>query len=191
MLSIIIYLVTVPLKLYFWILLHLVSSSSSSSQLPAICNSRDRVPSLGREDPLEKEMATHSSILAWRIPWTGEPGGLQSRGSQRVGHDWVANTQTHVVSSVAQSCLTLCNPMDCSMPGLPVHHQLPEVTQTCVHQVGDAIQPSHPLLSPSPPALNLFQCQGLFQWVSSSHQVAEVLELQHQSFQWIFRTDFL
>ena len=81
-------------------------------------------------------------------------------------------------SSVAQSCPTLCNPVDCSMLGLPVHHQLLEVTQTHVHWVGDAIQPSHPLLSPSPPAFNLSQHQGLFKWVSSSHQVAKVLELQ-------------
>ena len=90
-------------------------------------------------------------------------------------------------SSVTQLCLTLCDPMDCSMPGLPVHHQLPESTQTHVHWVSDAIQPSHPLLSPSPPALNLSQHQGLFQWVSSSNKVAKVLEfqLQHQSFQWM------
>jgi len=96
-------------------------------------------------------------------------------------------------SSVAQSCLSLCDPMDCSIPGLPVHHQLPEFTQTHVHWVSDAIQPSHPLLSPSPPAFNLSQHQDLFKWVSSSHQVAKVLEfqLQHQSFQWIFRIDFL
>ena len=96
-------------------------------------------------------------------------------------------------SSVTQSCPTFCNPMDCSTPGLPVHHQLPEFTQTHVHWVGDAIQPSHPLLSPSPPALNLSQHQGLFQWVSSLHQVAKVLEfqLQYQSFQWTLRTDFL
>ena len=82
--------------------------------------------------------------------------------------------------------------MDCSMPGLPVHHQLPEFTQTHVHRVGDAIQPSHPLSSPSP-AFKLSQHQGFFQRVSSSHQVAKVLEfqLQHQSFQWIFRTEFL
>ena len=91
------------------------------------------------------------------------------------------------------TCPTLCNPMNLSAPGLPVHHQLPESTQTPVHWVDDAIQPSHPLLSPSPPALNLSQHQGLFQWVSSSHQVTKVLEfqLQHQSCQWIFRTDFL
>ena len=96
-------------------------------------------------------------------------------------------------SSVSQSCPTLCNPMDCSTPGLPVHHQLPELTQTHVHRVGDAIQPSHPLSSPSPPAFNLSQRQGLFKWVSSLHQVVQVLafQLQHQSFQWIFRTDFL
>ena len=76
-------------------------------------------------------------------------------------------------SSVAQSCTTVCDPMNCSIPGLPVHHQLPESTQTHVHWVGDAIQPSHPLPSPSPPALNPSQHQSFFQWVSSSHQVAE------------------
>ena len=90
--------------------------------------------------------------------------------------------------SVAQSCLTLC-----STPGLPVQHQLPDLTQTHAHWVGDAIQPSHPLSSPSPPAFNLSRNQGLFKWVSSSHQVAKQLEiqLQHQSFQWIFRVDFI
>ena len=81
-------------------------------------------------------------------------------------------------SSVTQSCPTLCNHMNCSMPGLPVHHQLPEFTQTHVHWVGDAIQPSHPLSSPSPPAPNPFQHQSLFQWVNSSHEVAKVLEFQ-------------
>ena len=97
------------------------------------------------------------------------------------------------LSSVTQSCPTLCDPMDHSTPGLPVHHQHPEFTQIHAHWVGDAIQPFHPLSSPSPPAFNLSQHQGLFQGVSSSHQVAKVLEfqLQHQSFQWIFRTDFL
>ena len=96
-------------------------------------------------------------------------------------------------SSVTQSCLTLCDPMNRSTPGLPVHHQLLEFTQTHVHRVGDAIQPSHPLLSPFPPAPNPSQPQGLFQWVSSSHHVAKVLEfqLQHQSFQWTPRTDLL
>ena len=96
-------------------------------------------------------------------------------------------------SSVAQSCPTLCDPMNRSTPGLPVHHQLWEFTQTHVHWVSDAIQASHPLSSPSPPAFSLSQHQGLFQWVNSSHEVAKILEfqLQHQSFQWIFRTDFL
>ena len=96
-------------------------------------------------------------------------------------------------SSVTQSCLTLCDPMNRSTPGLPVHHQLPESTQTHVHQVGDAIQPSQITLSPSPPALNLSQHQGLFKWVSSLHQVAKVFQfqLQHQSFQWTLRTDLL
>ena len=94
-------------------------------------------------------------------------------------------------SSVAQSCLTLCDPMDGSAPGFPVHHQLPELTQTHAHWVGDAIQPSHPLSSPSPPAFDLSQHQGLFQWVSSLNPVAKAVELQHQSFQWIFKVDFL
>ena len=78
-------------------------------------------------------------------------------------------------SSVAQSCPTLCDPMNRSTPGLPVHHQLLEFTQTHVHWVSDAIQPSHPLLSPSPPAPNPSQHQSLFQWVNSSHEVAKVL----------------
>ena len=82
---------------------------------------------------------------------------------------------TNVISSVAQSCPTLCDPMNCSMPGLLVHHQLLEFTQTHVHWAGDAIQPSHPLSSPSPPAPNPSQHQGLFKWVSSSHQVAKIL----------------
>ena len=96
-------------------------------------------------------------------------------------------------SSVTQSCLTLCDPMNHSTPGLPVHHQLPEFTQTQVHWVSDAIQPSHPLASPSPPALNPFQHQSLFQWVSSSHEVAKVLEfqLQHHSLQRNPRADLL
>ena len=89
------------------------------------------------------------------------------------------------VSLVAQLCPTLCDHMDRSTPGLPVHQQLPELAQTHVHRVGDAIQPSHPLSTPSPPAFNLSQRQGLFQGVSSFHQVAKVLELQlqHQFFQ--------
>ena len=89
--------------------------------------------------------------------------------------------------------LNLCNPMDCSTPGFPVYHQLLELAQAHVHRVGDAIQPSHPLSSPSPPIVTLSQHQGLFQGISCSYQVTKVLklQLQHQSFQWIFRTDFL
>ena len=105
-----------------------------------------------------------------------------------------ASTRFVLLSSVQSfSHVWLCYPLDSSHPSLPVHHQLSEFTQTHVHWVGDAIQPSHPLSTPSPPAFNLSQHQGLFQWVSSSHQVAKVLEfqLQHQSFQWIYRTDFL
>ena len=95
-------------------------------------------------------------------------------------------------SSVPQSCPTLCDPMDCSTQGFPVHHQLPELAQTHVHQVGDAIQPSHPLSSRSP-AFSPSQNQGLFQWGSYLHQLAKVLEFQfhHQSFQWKFTTDLL
>ena len=99
--------------------------------------------------------------------------------------------RNHQFSSVAQSCPTLCDPMNRSMPGHPVHHQHPESTQTHVLRVGDAIQPSHSLSSPSPPTFNLsLKIQGLFKWVSSLHQVAKVLEfqLQPQSFQWTPRT---
>ena len=122
-------------------------------------------------------------LLCWRPPtqWllvsTLLPRSLQC-ASVQFSHSVVSN---------------FLDPMDCSMPGLPIHHQLPDLAQILVHQVGDAIQPSHPLSSPPFPAFNLSQTQGLFQWVSSSHQVAKVLEfqLQNQSFQWIFRADFL
>ena len=87
----------------------------------------------------------------------------------------VVRVKRNQLSSVAQLCLTLCDPLDCSTSGLPVHHQLPEFTQTHTHWVGDAIQPSHPLLSPSPPAFNLSQHQSLFQWVSSLHQVGKLM----------------
>ena len=137
-----------------------------------------------------------SSGRWWR---TGKPGKLQSTGSQRVRHNWATEQQQQDVltrnkqknkvqkriamhsvqfRSVAQSCPTLCDPTNRNTPGLPVHHQLPEPTQTHVHWVGDAIQQSHPLSSPSPPVLNLYQHQGLFKWVTSLHQVAKVLEFQ-------------
>ena len=103
---------------------------------------------------------------------------------------WLSSVQ---FSSVAQSCPTLCDPINCSTSSLPVHQQLPEFNQTHVHRVDDAIQPSHPGLSPSPPAPNLCQHQSLFQWVNSSHEVAKVLEfqLQHHSLQRISRVDLL
>ena len=124
---------------------------------------------------------------------------LRFMGSQRVGHDWATELDwtehlrcgTRVLpallqhpgslvqfSSVAQSCPTLCDPMNRNTPGLPVHHHLLEFTQTHVHRVSDAIQPSRPLSSPSPPVPNPSQHQSLFQWVNSSHEVAKVLEFQ-------------
>ena len=147
--------------------------------------------------------------FVWRICWTGF--GLNAcfllLSCIRVAsHSWGSNTSNFSITevqlekcmcknqfrSVAQSCPTLCDPMDCSTPGSLVLHELPELAQTHVHQVGDFIQPSHPLLSSSP-AFNLSQHRGLFQWVCSSCQLDKVLEFrpQHQSFQWIFRTDFL
>ena len=124
--------------------------------------------------PVDTRLGTHPHLAAC---------------ARRIG-EWLPKKQ---FSSVAQSCPTLCNLMDCSTPGLPVHYQLLEFTQTHVHWVDDAIQPSHPLSSPSPPAFNLSQHQGLLKWVSSLHQVAKVLDfqLQHQSFQWTPRTDLL
>ena len=116
-----------------------------------------------------------SYLLKWTTPtpgcWTEEPGRLHSIGLQKVRHDWTTSLSFTFLSSVqfssvAQSCLTLCNPMNCSTPGLPVYHQLPEFTQTHVHWVSDAIQPSHPLSSPSAPAPNPSQHQSLFQWVN-------------------------
>ena len=125
----------------------------------------ERLPFPFHFHALEKEMAN-----AWRMPRMGEPGGLPSMGSHKVGHDLsdlaaaYICMHTHICiylcCSGAQSCPTVC---DCSTPGFPVLHQLPERAHTRVHQVGDAIQPSHPLSSPSPPALSLSQHQGLFQ----------------------------
>ena len=151
--------------------------------------------------------ANHSIIAhcyrrAWQPTPVFLPGNPQEQrslmGYSPRGHkeldmtEWLKHSNKQF-NSVAQSCPTLCDPMDYSKLGFLVHHQLPEPTQTHVHWVGDAIQPSHPLSSPSPSAFNLSQDQSNFQWVSSSHQVAKVWEFQfqHQSFQWIFRIDFL
>ena len=123
----------------------------------------------------------------WAISHNSNPNTKSKplRHFNKIPDDSVmGNERTTLVSvqfsSVAQSSLTLCDHMDCSTPGFPVHHQLPELTQTHVHWVGDDIQPSHSLLSPSPPAFNRYQHQGLFHWVSSLHQVARVLEFQLQ-----------
>ena len=116
----------------------------------------------------------------WAISHNSNPNTKSKplRHFNKIPDDSVmGNERTTLVSvqfsSVTQSCLTLCDHMDCSTPGFPVHHQLPELTQTHVHWVSDAIQSSHPLSSPSPPAFNLSQHQGLFRWVSSSHRVAK------------------
>ena len=139
-------------------------------------------PTRLKQEKTEKQ--TNTKHWNWN---TDQKSSNKQKHRVRWPDRWIIS---NVFISLAQSCLTLCDPMNHSMPGLPVHHQHPEFTQTLVHQVGDAIQPSHPLSSPSPPAPNLSQHQGLFKWVSSSHQVAKVLEfqLQHQSFQWTFRT---
>ena len=124
---------------------------------------------------------------------------VQKRDSVKLLRDYCNDTYSYLFvnscncCSVAQSCPTICDPMDCITPGFPALHYLPEFAQTHVHWAGDIIEPSHPLLPLSPPALNLSQQQGLFQWIGFSHHVVKVLELQlqHQSFQWIFRTEFL
>ena len=155
---------------------------------------------IGRTDV---EAETPITLATWceelthlRRPWCWE----RWRASYNFTHAWcwwhrfwfLAGFNS-ICCSVTKLCLTLCDPMDCSTPGFPVLHYLLEFTQTHVPGVSNAIQPSHPLSSPSPPALNLSQHQGLFQWVSSSNQVAKVLELQLQCqpFQWILRVDFL
>ena len=120
--------------------------------------------------------------LAGYSPWRCKESDTTEQLSFRFSRSYIpVNLDPSVqFSSVAQSCQTLCDPMNRSMPGLPVHHQLPEFSQTHVHRVGDAIQPSHPLSSPSPPAPNPSQHQSIFQWVNSSHEVAKVLEFQLQ-----------
>ena len=124
---------------------------------------------------------------AREVPWSGVFGTekgthpfeneevINCKKQSKTKQDWTPSVQ---FSSVAQSCPTLCDPMNRSTPGLAVHHHLPEFTQTHVHRVSDAIQPSHPLSSPSPLAPNPSQHQSLFQWVNSSHEVAKVLEVQ-------------
>ena len=144
--------------------------------------------------------ASQSNLCQKPSPVYQWEGCLSDRGSSRSLHmcpvllcQYFLEEKSVQFSSVAQSCPTLCNPMNRSTPGLPVHHKVPEFTQTQVHRVSDAIQPSHPLASPSPPAPNPSQHQSLFQSVSSSHEVAKVLEfqLQHHSLQRNPRADLL
>ena len=181
------------------------ATAKSLQSCPTLCDPMDvsppgsPAPGILQARTLEWVAISFSNAWKWKV--TNVDSILKSR-------DITLSTKVHLVksmvfpvvmygcdhfSSVAQSCPTLSYPMGCIRPDLPVHNQLQELTQTHVHWVGDAIQPSHPLSSPSPPTFNVVQHQGLFKWVSSLHQVAKVLEfqLQHQSFQWIFRTDLL
>ena len=146
------------------------------------------VQSPGWEDPPGVRNGNPLQYSCWRVPWTVEPARWARiyRLSQEI---WLFSAWESIsyiyefllVQSVQLlCCVRLCNPMDCSTPGFPVHHQLLELAQTHVHRVGDAIQPSHPLSSPSSPAFNLSQHQGLFEWVSSLHQVTKLLEFQLQ-----------
>ena len=134
---------------------------------------------------LETEVNINSDKSCWLygpLTWWNENGSYTSAVflPKTQNPSIIMKELSHSVqfSSVAQSCPTLCDLMNCSTPGLPVHHQLPEFTQTHVHRISDAIQPSHPLSSPSLPAPNPYQHQSLFQWVNSSHEVTKVLEFQ-------------
>ena len=141
----------------------------------------------------DRQCAPHSINQEWGTPRMQEEEDFRREELRELQESGEGHRVPLQFSSVTQSCPTLCNPMNHSRPGLPVHHQLPEFTQNHVHWVGDASQPSHPLSSLSPLAPNPSQNQSLFQWVNSSHQVVKVLEfqLQHQSFQWTPRTDLL
>ena len=162
-------------------------STSSGGQSPGKhCTSRVFLLVLQMERYIQRHVWFHSICSKRTLP---------SSEQTDVGDLLSSRTQACLgggCCSVTKLCPTLCNPMNCSTPGFPVLHYLPEFAQIHVHWVCDAIQPSHPLSSPSPPTFNLSQHQGLFQWVGSSHQVDKVLEfqLQHQSLQWIFRIDF-
>ena len=131
---------------------------------------------------------SHGKVNHKLADWHSNVWGALERNQQNL-----QPSVCHQFSSVSQSCVILYNPTDCSMRGFPVHHQLPEFSDTRLHWVHDAIQPSYPLTSSSPSAFKFSQHQRHFQWASFSHQVAKVLEflLPYPSFQWIFRTDFL
>ena len=166
------------------------------------------------QHPRQESIWAHSGPQAEKIKWRWEcprawcpemylplsPASLSNLSAQWAARKASLNRNTHdkimcwfsSIQSLSRVRLFV-TPWNYSMPGFPVHHQLPGITQTHVHWVGDAVQPSHLLLSPSPPIFSLSKHQGLFKWVSSSHELAKVLEfqLQHQSFQWILRTDIL
>ena len=181
-----------PIIVNVWVILILPAVSmgfpggSAVRSLPAKSGVEGSVSSLGRSSGEGNGNPLRYFCLSSPVN-RGAHGGLHSMGSQRVRHNWETKQRLCCCCLVAKLCLRLCDPVDCSTPGFPVLHHLPELAQTRAHWVGDAIQPSHPLSSASSPAFSLSQCQGLFQWVSSSHQVAKVLKLQHQSFQWILR----
>ena len=172
-----------------------MQSSYRSEAFVSLCEQMIIQRSISKQMILLNFFFFHAAYSVKLMEHSQGPCGLGMSKQQWVGENSHPGHFSGSVqfSSVTQSCLILCDPMDCSTTALPVHHQLPDLAQTHVQHVSDAIQPSHSLLSPSPPAFNLSQHQGLFQWVSSSHQVAKVLEfqLQHQSFQWTPRTDFL
>ena len=187
----------------FWVIMHQGFSDDELVKNPPGRQEMEEtgVWSLGQEDTLEKEMASHSSILAWKIPRTEEPSGLQPMGSQRVRHAWT-HTHTHNLQVLFILKLQLSSATQLSISLWP--HGLQHARLPCSSPTPRACSNSctsswwcHPTISSSvvlfSPAFNLSQYQGLFQWVSSLYQVATVLEfqLQHQSFQWIFRTDFL
>ena len=145
---------------------------------------------------------TVTDRLLWPCDFTGKNTGmgchflLQGIFPIQGSNMWLTQSILSLQFSSAQfshSVVSICDSMNCSMPGLPVHQQLPEFTKTHVPWISDIIRRSHSLSLPSLPAFNLSQHQGLFKWDSSSHQVAKVLEfqLQHQSFQWTPRTDLL
>ena len=138
----------------------------------------------------ELEQIISPFVWKYKKPWIVKAILRKKNGTGGINPPDFSSVQ---ISSVAQLCSTLCDPMNRSTPGLLVHYQLPGFTKTHAHRVSDAIQPSHPLSSPSPPAPNPSQHQGLFQRVNSFHEVAKVLEfqLQHQYLQWIPRTDLL
>ena len=178
-----------PTCLFIWLMTHVSFNVLCSKMVISWVNGSPELC-----EPLQQINQTQEGIwwklCNWSVSNTNDSLDL---GLVWEGGGWGLMLSPGCCFSVAQLCPTLYNPMDCSMLGSLVLHYLLEFAQTHVHWVSDAIQPSHPLLLPFPPTLNLSQHQGLFKWVSSSHLVARILELQlqHQSFQWIFRTDFL